>query len=155
MRLMLDTNALVDYYSRRAPYNVWVEKLFMAQAFGDVELWASAKSFTDVFYILKRMLGSEMLQAMIGKSLSCLRVCSIDGGDVGEACTDRWPDFEDCLVYKAAQKVKADAIITRDAGGFNRSNIPALSAQELIERLEQEEGITYDLIDLNEVEQKQ
>ena len=54
MRLLLDTNALIDFYSARKPHCDWVNKLFIAQAFGDVELWTSAKSFTDVISMCAR-----------------------------------------------------------------------------------------------------
>ena len=59
---------------------------------------------------------------------------------------DRRP-FSDCLVSLAAEKVGADFLVTRDARGFERSRVPALSPQELFDYLERERGITYDTMD--------
>ena len=147
MRLLLDTNALIDFYSARKPHCDWVNKLFIAQAFGDVELWTSAKSFIDVFYVLKQPIGSDRLQGMINKSLNHLHVCAIDGEDVRDSCRLRWGDFEDCLIDRAAQKIKADVIITRDKSGFAKSSLRTLSAEEFLKEKETSEGISYDCID--------
>lgn len=144
MRLLLDTNALIDFYGRREPYCHDFDKLLVAQAFGDVELWASAKSFTDVFYVLKRVVGAERLQRMFLKSFDGLHVCSIDHNDIGAAARENWPDFEDCLVSRAAQKIKADCIITRDARGFSRSSVQAQSAGEFLRFMDSERGLVYE-----------
>lgn len=144
MRLLIDTNVLIDFYGRREPYCHDVDKLLVAQAFGDVELWASAKSFTDVFYVLKPAIGVEALQGMFLSSLEELRVCSIAREDVMAAARESWPDFEDCLVNRAAQKVKADRIITRDARGFTRSPVKAQSADDFLRYLASDQGITYE-----------
>lgn len=147
MRLLLDTNVLIDFYGRREPYCHDIDKLFIAQTFGDVELWALAKSFTDVFYVLKRVVGAERLQRMFLKSFEGLRVCSIDRNDVAAAAKEGWPDFEDCLVNRAAEKVKADRIITRDAQGFARSTIAAQPAEAFLRYLDEECGIAYESLD--------
>ena len=54
MKLFLDTNVLIDLYQQRHPFYEDVKKLQVMEEFGDAELWASAKSFTDIFYVLRR-----------------------------------------------------------------------------------------------------
>lgn len=41
MKLFLDTNALLDYYTQRQPFFEDMKKLRIAQYCGDVEFWAS------------------------------------------------------------------------------------------------------------------
>lgn len=148
MKLLLDTNVLIDYFARRSPYfESWLV-LRVMQAFGDAELWTSSKSFTDVFYVLRKQVGSTELQHAFEESASFLRICSIDGNDILSASKARWPDFGDCLIYQAAMKVKADIIVSRDADGFERSKIPVLSPCDLREYMEVEMGTEYDLVEL-------
>lgn len=45
-------------------------------------------------------------------------------------------------------KVKADAIVSRDADGFERSKIPVLCPCDLREYMEAEMGTEYDLVEL-------
>lgn len=149
MRLFLDTNVLVDYFGRREPYFDDCVSLRVMQAFGDAELWASAKSFTDVFYILRKAVGAAELQAAFKRSAeSFLGVCAIGPDDMLRASELSWPDFEDCIVAAAAQKVKADYILTRDVEGFSRSPIPAMPPSRFLARMRDDHGVVYDEISL-------
>ncbi|MDO4443329.1 MAG: PIN domain-containing protein [Slackia sp.] len=148
---MLDTNTLIDLFSRRQPFFEDCERLMVMRIFGDVELWASAKSYTDVFCVLRKALGSADVQKMFLKSMEYMNVCSIDGSDIARAASMGWPDFEDCLVYVAADKIKADCILTRDEAGFSAAKIPACSATEFFEEYGKAKGVFYDAVDLNGV----
>lgn len=147
MRLLLDTNVLIDYFGRREPYFRDCTRLLIAAWFGDVELWASAKSFTDIFYLLARTCGRAELQRSFLRSLSVLKVCSVDGRDIEAAAGESWPDFEDCLISQAAEKIGADFILTRDARGFERSRVRALSPGAFFEWLRNERHLEYMDID--------
>lgn len=146
MRLFLDTNVLIDYFGRRKPFMEGLIQLRIMQLMGDVELWASAKSFTDIFYILRGQVDGDKLQMAFGECLSFLRICSIDGKDIAECSQRGWADFEDCLIDRAAQKVRADMILTRDAKGFEKSSIPRKSVAEFIRWMDKEWDISYDAV---------
>ena len=147
MKLLLDTNGLVDYFGARRPLCDHWELINALQMTGYAELWASAESYTDAFYLLRRAVGSEKLQDMFLESLSFVRVCSVDEDDIRKAAERSWSDFEDCLIAVCAEKVKADYIITRDAGGFKRSKIPAMDAPSFFTMLEEDYGIVYEMTD--------
>ena len=147
MKLLLDTNVLVDYFGARRPFCDQWELINALQMTGYAELWASAESYTDAFYLLRRAVGSEKLQDMFLESLSFVRVCSVDEDDIRKAAERSWSDFEDCLIAVCAEKVKADYIITRDAGGFKRSKIPAMDAPPFFTMLEEDYGIVYEMTD--------
>lgn len=145
LRLLLDTNILIDLFDRRAPFSADALKLRIANEFGDVELWASAKSFTDVFYMMVRAgATSEAVQDVFSESLSFLHICSVDEDDIALAAAQKWEDFGDCIVALCAEKVHAQFIITRDKAGFERSKLPALSPQAFFDYLEEEYGVIYD-----------
>ena len=147
MKLLLDTNVLVDYFGARRPFCDQWELINALQMTGYAELWASAESYTAAFYLLRRAVGSEQLQDMFLESLSFVRVCSVDEDDIRKAAERSWSDFEDCLIAVCAEKVKADYIITRDAGGFKRSKIPAMDAPSFFTMLEEDYGIVYEMTD--------
>ncbi|WP_101723399.1 PIN domain-containing protein [Eggerthella timonensis] len=147
MKLLLDTNVLVDYFGARQPFFDQWELINALQITGYAELWASAESYTDAFYLLRKAVGPAKLQDMFLQSLSFIKVCSVDEGDIREAAERSWPDFEDCLIGICAEKVKADYIITRDADGFKRSSMPAMDAPSFFAMLEEEYGIVYDMVD--------
>lgn len=142
-RLFLDTCLLVDYFSARAPFFDAMVKLRVAGILGDAQLWCSAKSFTDVFYIASKAVASGGLQRAFLKSLDFLRVASVDEDCVREACLRSWDDFEDCLVTVAAERCRADVLLTRDVTGFKRSAVPVMTPEAYLESLRQGQGVWY------------
>lgn len=145
MKLFLDTNVLVDLYGQRNGFYDDALKLVGSSILGDTTLWASAKSFTDVFYVLTKCQGDpSSLQNAFLTSLDFLSVCAIDQDDIANAASQGWSDFEDCLIALCAAKVEAEYIITRDQTGFASSPIPALSPSEFFQHLQETYSITYD-----------
>ena len=147
MRLLLDTNVLVDYFAQREPFAEDVTRLRIAACFGDVELWASAQSFPDIEYILRGAIPVDELRQMMAQSMDFLEICSTSASDVREAFSSGWPDLEDYLIACAAQRVKADCLITRDGKGFAQSKVPAMPPKAFFEMLERERGIIYEEVD--------
>ena len=92
MKLLLDTNILIDYFARREPYFADALKLRIAQAFGDVELWACTQSYLDMLYILHGAMPRERLLSQLRASLDFVCLCTPNGGDL-EACLEEpWRD---------------------------------------------------------------
>jgi predicted nucleic acid-binding protein len=143
MKLLLDTNILIDFFMQRKPFYQDTLRLQMMHEFGDGDLWCSAKSFTDIFYALNKNVDSKDIQKAFLVSLEFLKVCSIDGEDIISAASLAWDDFEDCLIDVAAQKLKADYIITRDINGFSKAKSNVMTPEQLFDWLETEHGISY------------
>lgn len=147
MKLFLDTNILIDYFAAREPYRALFKKLLAMRLFGDAELWCSAKSYTDVFYIASRYVDSVELQRSFVKSTEFLDICSVDGTDIVAVAEEEWSDFEDCLVSRCADKVKADYLVTRDEDGFRNARVTPVHPRDLLERIREDHGIEYEEID--------
>ena len=148
LQLLLDTNILLDALLQREPFVEGWKTLLVMQEFGDADLWVSAKSFTDVFYVASQRMDSHALQGAFIARLERLHACSITEDDIQAAARAQWDDFEDCLVARAAEKVKADFIVTRDLSGFSQSQISACTPTELVEHVKEEYGIEYADLDL-------
>lgn len=149
MKLLLDTNVLVDYYAQRAPFADDANKLVAAQMMGDVELWACPHSFPDIGYILRRAISLHELQGAMIASLAFINVCSTGQEEIRAALEADWGDPEDALVFQCAERVKADYLITRDTGGFARAGTgtAVLSPREWLDLMEAEHGIVYEQVE--------
>lgn len=144
MRVLLDTNVLLDLLAKRPDFYIDAVKLQAMAYFGDIELWASVKSFTDVFYIMSRTHNSAEIQRGILACDKFIKLCSIDGQDVMSAAREQWEDFEDCLIHRAAQKVKADIIITRNEDDFSKSSIRICTPHDFVIMMERDYNLLYD-----------
>ncbi len=143
MRFLLDTNVLADFYLQRERFSESVNGLVASAICGDVELWASAKSYTDIFYVGRKHFAPEVLQNAFLASFSFIHICTIGKDDLENAARQCWNDFEDCLVCVAAVKADADFIVTRDAKGFAASTMETATPQEALDLLaERGEGGT-------------
>lgn len=145
MKLLLDTNVLVDYYAQREPFARDANLLQVAQIFDDVELWACPHSFPDIAYILHRVIPATRLRKMVLESLSFISVCTLDDETVREALIAAGCGIEDDFVEQCAQRIKADYIVTRDKEGFTTSKIDAISPGEFIAR-QKNKQIYYDIM---------
>lgn len=144
MKLLLDTNILIDYYAQRRPFFEDVVRLRVAAMFGDVELWAASASFADVEYVLRKAIPVKELRPLMQRSLEFIRIVAPTAADTEEALGSTWPDLEDFLIARCAERIKADRIITRDSNGFAGSSILAQSPSGFLAWLEEEQGIVYD-----------
>ena len=147
MRAFLDTNVLIDLLTERPPEGVEAVKLLAMQELGDVELWASAKSFTDMFYVMREENPSEVVQQAFIDSLEYLQVCELGCEDIRAAAERKWTDFEDCLIDVCAEKIRADVLLTRDKDGFKQSRLKTASPKQMFRWLEEEMRLTYEVID--------
>ena len=147
MRAFLDTNVLIDLLTERPPEGVEAVKLLAMQELGDVELWASAKSFTDMFCVMRKETPSEVVQLAFIDILEYLQVCELGCEDIRAAAERKWTDFEDCLIDVCAEKIRADVLLTRDKDGFKQSRLKTASPKQMFLWLEEEMRLTYEVID--------
>ncbi|MDR2196481.1 MAG: PIN domain-containing protein [Coriobacteriales bacterium] len=143
MAVLLDTNVLLDYFAQREPYYQQTVQLKAMSFFGDVELWATANSFTDVFYLMCKSNTSAEVQKAFLASFEYLGICSVTADDIREATSRAWDDFEDCLVAVCAEKLRAEYILTRDKTGFTASKIPAMEPAAFIDNMAATRGVSY------------
>ena len=150
MKLLLDTNILLDCMMDRQPFAADARKLLILGALGEVDLWMSPSQFTDAFYLLTeggkpRLAESVKLRLLKVKRLA--RICTLGEYDIENALESSWPDFEDACLYQCAKKLHAEAIITRNKAAFDRSTIPVYDCAEFFAHLKNVHGLVYEEID--------
>lgn len=147
MKLLVDTNILIDYLRQREPFYAVARKLMIVGYVKEAELWISSSQATDLIYILSD--GGQKSKAKQAKrDLKTLRRF-INIGSIGEkhfdsAIDSSWSDLEDALIYQAALGIKVDAIITRNKRDFDKSSLRILDCNELFEYLKDEKGLVYE-----------
>lgn len=141
--MMLDSNILIDRLFQREPHYEMSSRVCLLGMFGDAELYISINMLTDIIYILRKRYASQELQELLLENLRFLKLCGISAEDGTHCLRQKWDDFEDCLVARCAENVRADYIITRDKTGFTKSLVPAITPTELFALLEKHNGLTY------------
>ncbi|MDR0514089.1 MAG: PIN domain-containing protein [Coriobacteriaceae bacterium] len=142
MVLLLDCNVVLDKLGRREPFYDAANRVFLSAAFGDTQIFISANMLTDILYLLKKQLGNQISQSNLLAACEILHIAGLSADDCLWALRQGWDDFEDCLVSRCAENIRADYIVTRDSSGFSRSLVPAISPEALLALLEGR-GLAY------------
>ncbi len=135
MRVLLDTNVILDLLLEREPWRAEAMAIAEASADGRIQPHVSASSITDVFYISRRLVGVAKARRVVRACLDTLQVISVTRDLLDAADRRVGNDYEDNLQVECAIAARLDAIVTRDPKGFEGSPIPVMTPAELIVRL--------------------
>ena len=136
MKILIDTNIILDYLLEREPFLQDAELLFDAIDSGRVIGYVTATTLTDIFYIARRQTQSvELARQAISTTLAIMVICSVNRAILESAFASGLADFEDAVQIFCAVSQGLEAIVTRDLQGFSSSAVPVLSVRQLLEQL--------------------
>jgi len=136
VRVLIDTNIVLDFLLQREPFFQEAELLFQAIDAGQGVSYVTATTLTDLFYIARKHTRSiEQARQAVSEILTAMAICPIDRAVLESAFNSGLADFEDAVQIFSAAAQGLDVILTRDAQGFLSSSIPMLSVQELLRQL--------------------
>ena len=140
MRVLIDTNIILDFLLQREPFFQNAELLFQAIDQGQVIGYVTATTLTDIFYISRRHTRSvEQARQAVSETLTAMVICPVDRAVLELAFDSGLADFEDAVQIFSAVVEGLDAIVTRDVQGFLNSPVPpVLSVQELLQQVKQQ-----------------
>ena len=115
MKVLLDTNIILDVFLSREPNAEPAEKIFEMIYQDKIQGYTTASSITDIYYITAKRLGDTAAREALRNLFNLLGVIAVDGADCVYALDVPIPDYEDALVMVCAGKVDIDYIITNDA----------------------------------------
>ena len=134
MKLMIDTNIVVDILSKRDGYMDSLNVLKYCEtkkAYGFI----SAITVTDVMYILRKHIEPSGVRGTLLALMSIIDVADVTKADIKGAFSCGIRDFEDAVQAMCANRTGADYIVTRNVKDFNDSPVRALSPDEVLEIL--------------------
>ncbi|TAF57854.1 MAG: PIN domain-containing protein [Oscillatoriales cyanobacterium] len=136
MRVLIDTNIVLDLLLQREPFFQDADLLFQAIDAGQVIGYVTATTLTDIFYISRKHTRSvDQARQAVSEMLTAMVICPIDRAVLELAFNSGLVDFEDAVQIFGAVAQGLDVILTRDNRGFLSSPIPVLSVQDLLQQL--------------------
>ena len=131
MKVLVDTNIIVDVFSKREPYYEIAQNVLRICCREDVDGILAAHSVTNLFYILRKNFSVSERKDILLSLFDVFEVEQIDTVKIKKAlANDDFNDFEDCLQMECAIKSKADYIVTRNTIDFVKSKIPCLLPED-------------------------
>ncbi len=130
MRVLLDTNVLMDVLLERQPFVDESAKVMDQVVRGAVTGLIGATTVTTIFYLARREIGAKEAMRHIQKLLNLCEVASVTRSVLDAATTSNAPDFEDAVLAEAAHQAGAQAIITRNLKDFAHSPVRAYTPRQ-------------------------
>ena len=135
MRVLLDTNVVLDALLRREPFRLEAEAIVEAIKEGRIEGYVTATTLTDIFYIARKQMGAIVAKQYVSDILATMQVCTVDRRILQAAVASELSDLEDAVQLTCAVANNVDAIVTRNFAGFVDSPVAIKFAGEVLAEL--------------------
>ena len=135
MRVLFDTNVLIDFLLDRLPYSKGATDLLSRVERGEVQGLACANSFTTIFCLARKAAGVEVARVYIADLLALLEVAPVNRSTLEDAGRSGVTDYEDAVVCSAASQANADCVVTRNQKDFANAPLPVHSPTSLLAAL--------------------
>jgi len=138
-RVLFDSDVLLDVLAQRQPFVIASAQALNMVTVTKMEMqikgYVSGHAVTNIFYVLRRQIGSEMARDAISRLLLHLQVASITDEVIRAALQSSMTDFEDAVSSEAANAVGVEIIVTRNKSDFVASSVPAMLPEEFLATL--------------------
>ena len=137
MRILFDTNVIMDFIVKREPFSGNAETAIgLCVGNSDIQVCIAAHTIPNLFYILRKHLPLEQRRDILLEICRMFAVVGIDADKLVSALqNDSFSDFEDCLQSECAKHFEADYIVTRNIGDFTGSTVPVIEPSDFIDML--------------------
>lgn len=132
MRVLFDTNVILDFMLDRRPFSIAAAQVLVAVEENAVQGYLCATTVTTLHYLARKVLGSDQARVEIKKVMALFEIAPVNRAVLDKALSATvFNDFEDAVLYEAACHVGADAIVSCDLHGFKRAKLPIYSPDAL------------------------
>jgi predicted nucleic acid-binding protein len=135
VKVLLDTNIIVDVALEREPFSTDSDRVLSFVEQGQVEGYISASTFSDLYYIIRRGKGRDWTLAFLMQLGTLCQVATVDQSVISMALNANFKDFEDGIQYSTAAINQLDAIITRNQKDFPVTTPRILTPNQLIQEI--------------------
>ena len=133
MRILVDTNVILDWLMSRSPFYSNAERIMEECLFGDVEGYVASHTITDLFYILRKDFSVEDRKRLLLFICSHFQIIIEDKAAMIEVLRDEnCKDIEDGLQMMCASLQNLDFIVTRNISDFQNSIVPAILPENFL-----------------------
>ena len=112
MRVLIDTNVVLDFLQGREPFAENAVQLFERIDTGEIEGFIAATTITNIYYIVRKFAGAIVAQDAITQILTNLNICAVDRDILEQAILLNFSDFEDAVQYICGVRHNVNAIVT-------------------------------------------
>jgi len=135
MRVLIDTNVILDFVLNRVPFASDAATIFQHIELQTFSAVVSASAVTDIFYLLQKEKVDAI--AFLKDFLSAVDVLGVDKTIIMYALYSGWTDFEDAVQAQVAIENNIDVVITRNTKDYSKlKDIQVLTPTKLLQKIQ-------------------
>lgn len=134
MRVLLDTDVILDLLLDRAPFADAAAALWLAHEREQLNAYIAAITPINLFYIARKLRNEQAARQAVVELLATLNVCAIEQGTLNSAPSLPFRDYEDAVQHAAASAAGLEAIITRNVEDYSAATLPIFTPNEFIQQ---------------------
>lgn len=135
MRILFDTNVVLDLLLDRKPFVEQAQVLFDKVEANELKGYLGATTITTLDYLLHKALSAQEATQTIKSLLKLFEISPVNRLVLENALNSRFLDFEDAVLHASAIHADVQAIVTRDEKGFRNAQLPVYSPEALLNAL--------------------
>ncbi|HEX7721349.1 MAG TPA: PIN domain-containing protein [Pyrinomonadaceae bacterium] len=139
MRVLLDTDVVLDVVLAREPFAQESAQLFRLHEQGKIDAYIAAITPINVFYVTRKLKGRHGAQRAIELLLNSLSVCPVSHSVLHQAYRLPFGDYEDAVQHASATASGLDTIVTRNINDYKNSTLPIFSPTDFLAKLKSEQ----------------
>ena len=134
MKVLIDTNVIIDYLADRGEFADNAERIFDLCEQNQLTGVITASSITDIHYIMRKFVGREKATENLKLLFTVFEIIDVGKTDLLRAMESAVTDFEDALVAVCAKRAKAECIVTRNIAHFANASVLPMEPGDFLAR---------------------
>ncbi|MCG8525132.1 MAG: PIN domain-containing protein [Opitutales bacterium] len=134
MKVLLDTNVILDVWLAREPFCRDSALLVGKVEKKEIQAVIAPHTITTLHYLGKKVLGEDRTRKLLSLLLDICKVGNSSEKTFKMALKSNLSDFEDAVIEAVSVASKVDFIATRNIKDFRQSQLKALEPSEIIGR---------------------
>lgn len=135
MRVLLDTNIVLDFVLKRQPFFVEADEIFIKLQNNEFAAFVSPITPINVFYTTRKQTNKSAAFAASEELLKLVQIAECDNSVFQNALTLGFNDYEDAVQHECAIAENLDAIVTRNVKDYKNASITIYSPSKFLQVL--------------------
>lgn len=139
MKILVDTNIIIDTLTGREPFRESAEQIFILAANQIEDMYITASSATDIYYLVRKHLhNTEQSKNTMSKLYQLFGILDVTAKDCQDALLLDMKDYEDAVISCCAKRNQMDYIVTRNIKDYEHSKVKVLLPDDFIRLVSQD-----------------
>jgi len=132
MKILFDTNIILDVLLLRKPYYTSATFLLSEVEQGNIEGYLCPTTITTIGCLVSKVKGANQAKRLIKNLLNIFNLTELSKSVFETACSHKISDFDDAVLHESARLSNIEGIVTRNIKDCKCASLKVFDPEELI-----------------------